>query len=82
MELKWFSGPYITLDEAKESLAPFQFFQMHGVFQTPEGEFVTSNLRLTQWTDDEVKAIHDGVLERTGYRLIAWTTALFGWKDY
>lgn len=80
--LKWFSKPYETLEASQKALGSISFFERYGAFVSPGGKFVTANLRLQQWSKDEIKAIHDNVLELTGYRMVAYTDALFGWTEY
>lgn len=79
---KWFSREFDTLEYARWDVGHLGFFPQYGIFQTTEGKFVHANLRLRQWTDEEVKTVHDEMLQLTGYRLVEWSTALFGWKEY
>lgn len=80
--MTWFSKEFDTIEEAQRATGASGFFQPYGVFETPDGKFVWANLNQRQFTPEEAAAIHDGILELTGHRMVSIRDALFGWMMY
>ena len=77
--IKWFSDSFDTAEQAKADCNATGFFNRYGLFQAPDGRFVHANLRLQQWSKQEVAEIQESIQALTGYRMVEYTDSLFGW---
>lgn len=76
---QWFSDEFDTIAEAKAAVGHVGIWARFGILQTTSGKYVWANLRITQWTDEEIIGIAAGIHKATGMRLIEWTSPFTWW---
>lgn len=69
----FFSKSFDTLEKAQAACGELGIFPTLGAFRTPEGKYVTGNLRIRQWSDEELTAVATNVKQLCGYELVAYT---------
>lgn len=81
--MKWFSDSRDTLEAAQKAVGKLDFFSSYGAFRTPDGKYVTGDLRLKTWSQDEFETIAAGIRQVNGYELVAYVVPIvMFWKPY